>query len=534
MPPKRATRRTASTAAVPSTSRGCTTRAQSHQIPSLPPPPLPQPPPPPPASVSKSETLSKYAIASHHDIRSVYFSSIESSLVGALMATNFPVEFTAHAPAPETVPKQGPKRKRDDNTTASLNIAYGTAARPKKRLDLKSVGLAKKRKEAPISTEDEKRLKKKGKTAAEPQAGKYEWEEELEASNNDLALLSEALGEAKLVVQVEPERDSSLLVEAVKAEPEKDPSLPAEAIEVEPERDPFPPEEATFDTGSLAFEPFAAVEVSEESAPEVARHVTLSPLTSHEFFFEYTVHQKIWTGAEDDYEPTLDPSLPENPLAFRSLATANFLASQFQQNSAAHSAGVHWHRWVHTTSNNGCALHQGSFSGLETPEKRSWVRIWVDRNMVPSTATRPIEYQYTVAAVPPPTVRATMYVIRLWRLVEESSVADDDSRVVIDVDADPLRVQYPFPDPEIPEIYTDLGLANRMAARLQIELSHEASPQGPVHMRWQEVNRVELEVKAQALGCERCWNSRFNGKGHGAARFELVVEKKKVWGPRNV
>lgn len=123
---------------------------------------------------------------------------------------------------------------------------------------------------------------------------------------------------------------------------------------------------------------------------------------------------------------------------------------------------------------------------------------------------------------------------------------------------DQLRIYCPLPD-VCTEMHTTLDAANRAAKRVQIALSHEKEPRQPMQKQWQGQDLRSLNAKIEELRKEvdgmedetrdasapslfefeegrrkGCWRSVFNGAGLGADRFELLVSKIGVSGPRNL
>ncbi|CAI6334387.1 unnamed protein product [Periconia digitata] len=96
------------------------------------------------------------------------------------------------------------------------------------------------------------------------------------------------------------------------------------------------------------------------------------------------------------------------------------------------------------------------------------------------------------------------------------------------------------------EAYTTRATANAAAFAVQVDLSHDKEARG-ANARWQEQNVRVLREKLDALHTEEeqddgssheegkgCWRSEFNESGLGGAKFEIVVQRVGVCGPRNV
>ena len=85
-----------------------------------------------------------------------------------------------------------------------------------------------------------------------------------------------------------------------------------------------------------------------------------------------------------------------------------------------------------------------------------------------------------------------------------------------------------------PQVYTTLFAANNAACNLQIEMISDKTLLGKAK---QEELNAKLRKKMVGLeskeGTERYWHSEFP-VGFGSSKFELVVEKVNLCGPRNV
>lgn len=81
-----------------------------------------------------------------------------------------------------------------------------------------------------------------------------------------------------------------------------------------------------------------------------------------------------------------------------------------------------------------------------------------------------------------------------------------------------------------PEVYTTLISANNAACKLQIEM---ISDKTLLDKAKQEELNARLRKKMVGLGSKEYWHSEFP-VGFGCTKFELVVERVNVCGPRNV
>jgi hypothetical protein len=295
-----------------------------------------------------------------------------------------------------------------------------------------------------------------------------------------------------------------------------------------------------------------------------------------EAYFEYTVYEKVWSDPENEAHVKIS----ELSSRITCVDDANKQAEQrftYVSKEEPKHKHVKFLEWKNQLNHEDCISYVGTFAHAEFPTQKQYHKIWVERHLVCKIA----------AAVQPPQhdilfINKTVYILRLFRLIEEpnktGSVASDDevsapdtssdsdtaSSSESDVDPDKgkykkkeqarrrahirprkmestalpttFRQHHPVPNNEI---YTTLPYANRAARRLQIEMSHEENPSRPLTAKWQESNARELEQRVNELEKmagedERLWKSEFNGFGPGGDRFELVVEKTTLGGPRNL
>lgn len=98
-----------------------------------------------------------------------------------------------------------------------------------------------------------------------------------------------------------------------------------------------------------------------------------------------------------------------------------------------------------------------------------------------------------------------------------------------------VRVHQPVP---CTQGYTTLHAANNAAAELQIEMAHRSHPKNALDVQWKERNKRELRRKVTELdekeGDEGLWKSEFSEAKVGGEKFEMVVERVRICGPRNV
>jgi len=304
-------------------------------------------------------------------------------------------------------------------------------------------------------------------------------------------------------------------------------------------------------------------------------------------YFEYTVHEKMWSASDNENSAqAIDISGH-----ITCLDEANNRAEQrfaYVRKEDAKHKHIRFSEWSNKRDHNDCISCSGTFSPIDFASQKSHHKIWVQRHIVCAIA----------ATVQPPAkstnfISKAVYILRLFKLVDDpshteppaseddedaaaqtssSSESDSDSDSASESDSDPDKGKHnkkaraklrssltptrksrsapaPYalirqyhPIANWSEIYTTLEYANRAARRLQIELSHEESPSNPLTVKWQEQNRRELEEQVLALEAEHqdeeegngLWRSEFNGCGCGGDRFELLVERTVLGGPRNV
>jgi hypothetical protein len=262
---------------------------------------------------------------------------------------------------------------------------------------------------------------------------------------------------------------------------------------------------------------------SQKPAPVLA--ISTSPILPADAvpYFEYSIFQKIWS------EPQSEASVSAKEFCSRpytNIDEANAQAETFFKNAREQYQSffqVRFGEWSSKPDDHGCEIFTGTFAPLDMPSKKIWMKVWVQRDYVSAYAGgTESAMQHTSF------VAKTIYTLRLFELA--ALPADDQS------DNPPsTRVYHALPRTEC---YTTLAAANRAAKSLQIELSHEKSGTAMTKV-WQAGEAARLDKKLLDLETTRdeeaqYWKSEFNGCGLGSKRFELVVEKMGLCGPRNL
>jgi hypothetical protein len=273
------------------------------------------------------------------------------------------------------------------------------------------------------------------------------------------------------------------------------------------------------------------LEVATDSNEDVLL-LSCSPKLSPEAqpYFEYSVFQKVWSKDQVE-EDIVATEITVRP--FTDMSEANKQADKAFQGSCAH-LGVF--DAILESSNKrdeyGCVIFAGCVTPFDNPQKKSHLKIWVQRDAVSKFANQTPQTLKTT-----PFISSTCYILRLFNLAEQAEGSDgSDSGDSGPLISEPVRVYHPHTRSEI---YTTLGAANRAARALQIELSHEKEPKG-ASKAFQEKNLEELNAKvvelqaAERNGMDGCWKSKFNACGLGADTLEVVVEKTSICGPRNL
>lgn len=301
---------------------------------------------------------------------------------------------------------------------------------------------------------------------------------------------------------------------------------------------------------------------SSTPASEIALPLSKTVLTSDPYF-EYTIHQTLSFLPSD----TTTTEISVQP--FTSVDIANAQTEVFFRN-ASHQyeqMGMYRKSSATRTDENGLSTIEGTFESIEDPCKTLSSKFWTQRNEV-GTHASPAHSQFQHV----PLLSRKVYALRLWKLIDapsysasESDTDSDSNNVDEDgndlsqkTSRDQLRIYCPLPD-VCTEMHTTLDAANRAAKRVQIALSHEKEPRQPMQKQWQGQDLRSLNAKIEELRKEvdgmedetrdasapslfefeegrrkGCWRSVFNGAGLGADRFELLVSKIGVSGPRNL
>ncbi|KAF1357223.1 hypothetical protein EJ07DRAFT_157839 [Lizonia empirigonia] len=301
---------------------------------------------------------------------------------------------------------------------------------------------------------------------------------------------------------------------------------------------------------------------SSTPASEIALPLSTTVSTSDPYF-EYTIHQTLSFLPPD----TATTEISVQP--FTSVDIANAQTEVFFRN-ASHQyehLGMYRKSSATRTDENGLSTVEGAFESIEDPCKILSFKVWTQRNEV-GTHASPAHSQLQHV----PLLSRKVYTLRLWKLIDAPSSSasesdtdsdsdngdEDDNDLSKKTSRDQLRVYCPLPD-VCTEMHTTLDAANRAAKRVQIALSHEKEPRQPMQKQWQGQDLRSLNAKIEELRKEvdgmedetsdasapslfefeegrrtGCWRSVFNGVGLGADRFELLVSKIGVSGPRNL
>lgn len=263
-------------------------------------------------------------------------------------------------------------------------------------------------------------------------------------------------------------------------------------------------------------------------SPEVESTIDLSTVAAlprdAEPFFEYSVLQKVYNDADDasSNDGLVLSSSYTNIEEANEQAKRVFdnMREQYQQHFA-----IHFSEATSKRNKDGCDQLIGTFAPVDHPSKQNFLKVWVRRATVSQYAGQtPKDVKYTSF------ITKTVYVIRLFKLHPKSTDSDGDNTA-----KDFVRLHHPHLRTEC---YTTLTGANRAAKNLQIELSHKARPIG-MDQIWQAENLADLNKKMMDLeaandGEEKYWKSEFNGRGLGSDKFELLVDKVGLCGPRNL
>ncbi|KAJ4298164.1 hypothetical protein N0V90_006063 [Kalmusia sp. IMI 367209] len=323
----------------------------------------------------------------------------------------------------------------------------------------------------------------------------------------------------------------------------------------------------------VAPHPSAKADEMASSLPLIILEDRLTSTASPDAYFEYRVKQRIC----DDSDIVDEGDAMTIGTTSTVLETANKQAEELFIR-IKHSYTISFpvlhqeSRSIHGVE--GCLEITGVLAPIDRPGGKIYIKVWVERGVVPAG----------VAAIQPPPkhtsfLSKTVYTLRLFKLVEipnasreesdgddEASCSDSDSnssKTLSGFDkskhdkkrkakdelegAQTKRHKGKSPSSsqvirqyhQVPciENYTTLHGANNAACNLQMEMSHEKNPTNQLQIAWQESNAGDLRKKVMELdgkdGEERYWKTQFN-VGLGSKKFELVVERGGVCGPRNV
>ncbi|KAH7065826.1 hypothetical protein BKA63DRAFT_524702 [Paraphoma chrysanthemicola] len=270
--------------------------------------------------------------------------------------------------------------------------------------------------------------------------------------------------------------------------------------------------------------------IEKQDLPILLLTTSPNPAAGAEHFFQYTIFQKIWSESAS----ATSASTIECSRSFTCVEEANTqaethstsLREQYQQHFQVHFTG-----WKNEKDGHGCSVLTSTFAPIDIPSKKSLVKVWVKRDYVSAYAgVKPADLPYA------PFIAKTVYILRLFKLLKPDTEAEVETETDDGPDTpDPgnytsKRMYHPLPRTEC---YTTLDAANRVARDVQIEMSLKPQP-NELERIWQEKQLKELHDKVRDLGDEECWRSEFNGAGLGSDKFELVVERAGLCGPRNL
>ncbi|KAL5117569.1 hypothetical protein ACEQ8H_004462 [Pleosporales sp. CAS-2024a] len=252
--------------------------------------------------------------------------------------------------------------------------------------------------------------------------------------------------------------------------------------------------------------------------------------TDVEPFFEYSVFSKFWS------DPTPEASV--DPTELTLLPSTNIDHANAHVQKLFHSAReqyenhfrLHFIEWTSKPDQHGCHVFAGKFRPIECPNKISWIKYWVQRDEVSAYAGRTLKQIKGTSFV-----ARTVYVLRLFKLLPSPIESDAEAESDDSTDTAMTRIYHPIP---WTECYTTLEAANHAAKNLQIEMSHNPNPD-KLDQFYQTQDLAKLNSKLSALQQSnveesKYWRSKFNGRGLGSTKFELVVEKVGLCGPRNL
>jgi hypothetical protein len=270
--------------------------------------------------------------------------------------------------------------------------------------------------------------------------------------------------------------------------------------------------------------------IDREDADAITLSISTTPNQDAEPYFEYSVFQKIWSDEQEEEDVAATEMAPR-PFTCVSEANAqaeklfNSTREQFQQHSQ-----VRFDESKNKRDDHDCSILVGVFAPISYASKKSHIKIWVQRDYVSALANQNSRSLKLTSFV-----SKTIYVLRLFKVIEPipESDAEGSSETIRTV-----RVYHAVP---CAEAYTTLEAANRAALGLEVELSHEKKPKECMRA-WYEKELRKMNTKLNELTEhaskeveEGCWESKFNGCGlFKGDKFELMVEKVRLCGPRNL
>ena len=255
--------------------------------------------------------------------------------------------------------------------------------------------------------------------------------------------------------------------------------------------------------------------------------------TSSTPYFEYSVFQKIWSTPHDEGS-AMSTEITVHP--FTNIDLANAQAKTLFKATGT-SLGYLIEKQSCKRDENGCMAHSLTHAHPFSLSQKSHVQFFVRRHEVSRYAGRTVEDIETARCVP-----SSAYTVRLYKLVSNPSMSDDDDDKAKPEDRNEAFIRTPHPHASCPNIYTALSSANRAAFALQVRLSHEVEPKNSMTKSYQEGDLIKLNEKLRGLDgevgesgrAEGCWHSQFNAVGLGGDRLEILVERARIVGPRNL
>jgi len=253
-------------------------------------------------------------------------------------------------------------------------------------------------------------------------------------------------------------------------------------------------------------------------------------------YFEYSVFQKSWSTPHDQ-SSAMSTEITVHPFTDLDLANAQ---AKILFKATRTSLGYSVEEQSCKRDENGCMAHSLTHAHPFSFSQKSHVQFFVQRHEVSRYAGRTVENMEMPRCVP-----STAYAVSLYKLVSNPNMSDDDDDDDDEAkpgDRDEALIRTPHPHSSCPNVYTALSSANRAAFALQVRLSHEVEPKNPMTKSYQERDLIKLNEKLAGLDgeggesgrAEGYWHSKFNGVGLGGDRLEIVVDKVRIVGPRNL